>query len=293
MERLRDFDNRSLIIGILLGISLVLAIAVGIMGYRQVAADNPVQSAEGERAEELSVAPLAAGMPDYAEQMQLREQVERKLEKKVQSLIDAIIGRDRSRVRIHVALTFGREEVQVRRLNIALSVDHTKVVLDPVRYEYIEAARTAEEIERLSQLAIQAAGFDERRGDQIVVYAMPFDKTQELKARMEAEQGGKKKFWGIILFTPVALVTLLMLRWLLKRRFLSELREVIHRPQNKIAFFLSAGVFLCAYGLGWWGESLSWGEIGLLPGLFLLIVGGYGMFRSSESEPRQESQEDS
>ena len=293
MERLRDIDNRSLVIGFLLGISLVLAIAVGVMGYHQVSAENPVQNTEGEGEEDLLIAPLTSEIPDYAEQMRLREQVERKLEKKVQSLIDQIIGRDRSRVRIHAALTFGREEVQVRRLNIAVSVDQTKVVLDRHRYEYIEEARTAEEIERLSQLAIQAAGFDERRGDQIVVYAMPYDKTQELKARMDAEQGEKKKFWGIILLTPVALVTLLMLRWLLKRRFLSELREIIHRRQNKIAFFLSAGVFLCAYGLGWLGESLSWGEIGFLPGVFLLSVGGYGIFQVSGAESNREDREDS
>lgn len=293
MERLRDIDNRSLIMGILLGISLVLAISVGVMGYHQVSAEEPVQSAEGESEEELSVAPLAAETPDYAEQVRLKRQVERELEKKVKSLIDEIIGRGRSTVRIHAALTFGREEVQVRRLNIALSVDQTKVVLDPERYEYIEVARTAEELERLSQLAIQAAGFDERRGDQIVVHAMPYDKTQELKARMSAQQEERKQFWSKMLLAVVIVALLFLLRWLLKRNAFSGWREFIYRPQNKIAFFLSAGIFFCAHGLGFWGESLSWGEIGLLPGLFLLIIGGYGMLQSSRPELDQEDREDS
>jgi hypothetical protein len=292
MERLRDIDNRSLLIGLLLGISLVLAIAVGVMGYHQVSADNPVQSTEEER-ESLSVAPLAAEMPNYAEQVRLREQVERKLEKKVQTLIDGIIGRDRSKVRISVALVFGRDEVRVRRLSMALSVDQTKVILDPETYEYIEVSRTSEELEQLRQLAIQATGFDEQRGDQIVIHATPFDKTQELHARMSAQQEERKRFWSKILLAVVALVGLFALRWLLKRNILVELREFIHRPQNKIAFFLSVGLFFCAHGLGWWGESLSWGEIGFLPGLFLLIVGGYGIFQVSGAESNREDREDS
>ena len=293
MERLRDIDNRSLIMGILLGIFLVLAIAVGVMGYHQVAAEDPAQSAEGESEGELSVAPLATEMPDYAEQVRLREQIERKLEKKIQSLIDEIIGRDRSRVRVHAALTFGSVEVQVRRLNIALSVDETKVIFDPADGHYIEVLRTSEELEQLRQLAVQAAGFDERRGDLIVVYAMPFDKTQELQARMSAQQEERKRFWSKVLLAIVVVALLFVLRWLLKRNAFSGWREFIYRPQNKIAFFLSTGIFCCTHGLGLWGDSLSWGEIGFLPGLFLLIVGGYGILQLSGAESNQEDRETS
>ena len=198
-------------------------------------------------------------------QFQLKQQVERSLEKKVQTLMDQVIGKDRSRVRINVVLNFsqrntqqtlvepglqqviiseetneknsaeqGSEEQAVRnyevnrtlenvigsvgtidRISMALTVDKTKVVLDPESREYIEEPRQLEEIDQLAALAKEAIGFDEPRGDQMTVFAMEFDKTQEIRAKEEAEAEQTKDFWtGIainvakILGIIAALVTL-------------------------------------------------------------------------------------
>ena len=45
-------------------------------------------------------------------QFQLKQQVERALEKKVQTLMDQVIGKDRSRVRINVVLNFSQRNTQ-------------------------------------------------------------------------------------------------------------------------------------------------------------------------------------
>jgi flagellar M-ring protein FliF len=178
-------------------------------------------------------------------QFQLQQQVERVLEKKVQTLLDEIISKDRSRVRINVSLDFsqrntqkslvdpgeaqvvvseqttektsaeqGSEEQAVRnyeinrtiesiigtvggvsRLSMALTIDKTKVVMDRDTGDYLEADRPQDEIDKLADLAKQAVGFDGRRGDQLTVFAMPFDKTQELRTKQLEEAEEKKRFW--------------------------------------------------------------------------------------------------
>ncbi|MBT4502527.1 MAG: flagellar M-ring protein FliF [Gemmatimonadetes bacterium] len=178
-------------------------------------------------------------------QFELQQQVEKVLETKVQTLMDQVIGKDRSRVRINIALDFsqkntqtktvdpgqtqviiseetnekssaeqGTEEQAVRnyevnetvssiigqvggvsRMSMALTIDETKVVIDAASGDYIEEKRPDEEISRLADLAKEAVGFDDTRGDNITVFPMPFDKTQELKARQEAEAETRKEFW--------------------------------------------------------------------------------------------------
>jgi flagellar biosynthesis/type III secretory pathway M-ring protein FliF/YscJ len=234
MGQLRDIDNRSVIIGLLCGIIVMLVVALGIMRRHQATSALPVQSTEEESKEnDAAFTPSTAEMPSYVEQIQLQQQVEQLLEQKVQSLLDDIIGPGRSTVRIHATLIFSREHTEIHtaspgehrvllseetrekssaesgaeehaarnyevnrtireitgplgileRLNIALSVDKTKVVWDPDTKVYEEEDRSPEELSRLEGLARQAAGFDEQRGDQIVVYPMVFDKTQDLASR--------------------------------------------------------------------------------------------------------------
>lgn len=338
MEPLRGMDNRSLIIGLLLGISLVLAISLGVLGYHQTALST--RSTEDGGKDNLTASlPSPSEMPGYLEQVRLKQQLEQTLEQKVQSLLDDIIGKDRSTVRIHATLASSREgvpvqtvssgehgavieeaiheqalssqvpqvparnsddsrivqsitpPVKVQRLNIALGINHTQVVYNPHDGNYIEELRNPEEIDRLSQLTRQAAGFDEQRGDQIAVYPMHFDKTLDIARQLREQQTARKRFWNNAALTVGILALLLFLRWLLKRDAFSEIRECINTPLNKIALLVSAGVFLCANGLGFWGNSLSWREIGLLPGLFFLIVGGSKLFQVFRSESGHQDQE--
>jgi flagellar biosynthesis/type III secretory pathway M-ring protein FliF/YscJ len=230
-------------IGLLLGISLVLATWLGVMVYRHTPAILPTLSVEDENKGAITTSPPPRSEHlSYAEQIQLKQQIEQALELKTQSLLDDIIGVERSKVRIHTTLTFSREETQtqtlspgqngtvlaaeinektdssqmpqspvqnlgnrrivqnvtdplvkIQRLNIALSIDDTKVVYNPDTETYDVENRRPEEYEKLGQLARQAAGFNTHRGDQIAVKAFTFDKTQHIVDRLSAEQAERKQ----------------------------------------------------------------------------------------------------
>ena len=178
-------------------------------------------------------------------QFEMQQQIEKVLENKVQSLMDQVIGTDRSRVRINVQLDFDRMNTQrevfepgatqviiseetnetssaeqgteenairnyevnrtvqnivgsvgaVQRVSMALTIDKTKVVYDAAQAKYIEEERTQEEITKLAGLAKEAVGLDEERGDEITVFAMNFDKTQEIQAKEELEATARQEFW--------------------------------------------------------------------------------------------------
>ena len=187
--------------------------------------------------------PLAKAASRQFEQQLM---VEKKLERKVQTLLDEVIGQNRSKVRINVNLDFSQKTVQssnvdpgasqvviseetsesqsaeqgseenavrnyevnrtvqntigsvgqISKLTMALTVDATKVVpVEGQPGQFEEAEREAEEIDQLKQLAEQAVGFDETRGDQVTVFALRFDKSQELQAKEEAVSEERKEFW--------------------------------------------------------------------------------------------------
>lgn len=177
-------------------------------------------------------------------QFEMQQQVERVLEEKVQTLMDQVIGKERSRVRINVSLDFdqkqsqrkliepgasqvviseetqekssaerGTEEQAIRnyevnetienivgsvgavsRISMALTIDKTKVIINPDG-QYVEEDRALEEINQLSDLAKGAIGLNEGRGDEVTVFAMTFDKTQEIRAREEAQAQERQDFW--------------------------------------------------------------------------------------------------
>jgi len=83
---------------------------------------------------------------------------------------------------------------EISRLNMALTVDQTKVIIGEDG-RAIEQTRSADEIDNLAALAQQAIGYDELRGDAVTVFAMPFDKSQEIQARDEAIADDRKQFW--------------------------------------------------------------------------------------------------
>ena len=64
-------------------------------------------------------------------QFQLKQQVERALEKKVQTLMDQVIGKDRSRVRINVVLNFSQRNTQQTLVEPG-SVSYTHLTLPTI-----------------------------------------------------------------------------------------------------------------------------------------------------------------
>ena len=181
-------------------------------------------------------------------QFEMQRRVEDVLERKVQSLMDEVIGKGRSKVRVNVALDFSRQSSEERvyqpagaggsqlivseetnesssaergsqetavrnyevnrtvrnvigsvgtiaRISMALTVDETKLVIDPDTKEISVQNRSQSEIDQLEQLAQRAVGFDQQRGDQIQVFAMPFDKSQEVQAREQSIADQRREFW--------------------------------------------------------------------------------------------------
>ncbi len=177
-------------------------------------------------------------------QFEMQQQVEHVLQNKVQTLMDQVIGKDRSRVRINVVLDFDQTQTQrkvvepgasqvviseetqetssaekgteeqairnyevnetiqnivgsvgsVKRISMALTIDKTKVIIDP-QGNYVEEDRPTDEISKLAELAEDAIGLDQERGDVVTVYPMAFDKTQELRAREEQQVQERQEFW--------------------------------------------------------------------------------------------------
>lgn len=145
----------------------------------------------------------------------LQQQVERTLERLGQKTLDQTIGKERARVRVHAALNFNPSDssvypvnghvdrllgnrATVERLSIALTIDETKVSVDSLSGDFIEEPRPNEEIQQLADLLLDVVVFSAERGDQITVFPMPFDKTQELKGRQAAEAEQRKEFWTSI-----------------------------------------------------------------------------------------------
>ena len=142
----------------------------------------------------------------------LQQQVERTLERLGQQTLDQIIGKERARVRVHAALNFSPGDsavypvnghvdrllgnrATVERLSVALTIDETKVVIDSSSGDFIEEQRPSDEIQQLADLLLDVVVFSIERGDQITVFPMPFDKTQELQGRQAAEVEQRKEFW--------------------------------------------------------------------------------------------------
>jgi len=73
------------------------------------------------------------------------------------------------------------------------------------------------------------------------------------------------------------------LRWIWRRGDATGFANFLKETDSQTALLIATGVFLCAYALRMWGDSLSLGELGALPGLFFLLLGLSGLLRSSSS----------
>lgn len=172
------------------------------------------------------------GWKEVATNLEIQFQTERILENKVQTLMDQMIGKDRSKVRIDVALDISgmvsanndlKKNTGINRQAMVLVIDKTNVVIDTVadaRNSFIEVERSQEEIGKLAELASKAVGFDEQRGDRVIAFSLVFDKTQELTARQQEEQEASTKFWTDVAITVAKvlgiLATLLTLRFIIR-----------------------------------------------------------------------------
>ena len=332
-------DIRSIIIGALVGVVIFL---VGIGLWRragqEVVAPVDTITAESDRAD-AAMLPAGTGLLGPAQHFELKQRVEKSLGRKAQSMLDGIVGRARSSVRIDVALDLSHRSIErrihepradeivlneetsesqsaaqgsresavrsyavdretedivesgnlIRRLTMAVTVDKTKVIHDVETNSWREIDRPQEEIDQLRELMQQAVGFDNARGDEVTIYALRFDKSQAIQAKEAVIAIERRGFWTKIAKIAAILVALLVLRRFLRRADATGLMTFLKERDTQVALFIAVGVFLCAHALRLWGGSLSWGELGALPGLFFLILGAARIRRRSPAPPSPET----
>ena len=111
----------------------------------------------------------------------------------------------------------------------------------------------------------------------MTVFAMHFDKTQELKARQEWMAEERKQFWTQIAINMARIFALLALlftiRLIFKRGCSTTVAQFLTAPDSIAALMVAAGLFFGAYALGLWRAASSWQAISSVPGAFFLIIG--------------------
>lgn len=107
---------------------------------------------------------------------------------------------------------------EIKKLHVSVMVDGT-LVGDPPTYQ----ARSTEEMTKLADIVKTAVGFDEKRGDQIKLENVQFDKSMEIQQKADMEQQANIDLaitaaeWviGVIIVLFVLLRVLLpMMRWI-------------------------------------------------------------------------------
>jgi len=175
----------------------------------------------------------------------------------------------------------------VNRISLAITMDKTKVFHDVETNTFIEKDRDKKEIEQLEDVAKRAIGFNEVRGDAVTIFAMRFDKSQEIQAKESARAADRREFWtGVAInFAKIGaiLLALVVLQRIWRRSESAGFASFLRNRDSQAALLIAAGVFLCSHALHLWGESLSWGELGALPGLFFLLLGASRVCRHCSS----------
>lgn len=193
-------------------------------------------------------------------------------ETRVQSMLDGVIGGGRSHVRLAAVDWDDRGDVmRLKKLSMALTVDQTRVIIDPDTREIAEIDRPQQEIDNLASLAMQAAGLDVARGDQLTVFSMPFDRTQEIKARGTADQEERVGFWGKAL---VVVLVLGVVGAALRRGASGAIQG---------AAALAGAAFFGARVLGLGGTAMA-SSLALAAAVFLLVI-GIASLAGSRTEP--------
>jgi hypothetical protein len=188
MTKLRDIDLLSVGVGVVIGM-LVLAMGIHIRHHRAIGrgAAPPPSGMQKQRRPE-GPAPMMVG-PRVADLVRLEKQ----RQGKTQEILDKVIGKGRSLVRVTVVDWDDRGDViRLKRLSLALVVDQTKIVVDEEGGEVYSEPRSQEELAALTQLAVGAAGISRERGDRVVSDSRALTEARRFSSgRRQRRRGGR------------------------------------------------------------------------------------------------------
>jgi flagellar M-ring protein FliF len=107
---------------------------------------------------------------------------------------------------------------KIKRLSVSVLVDGT-VTGTPPQYQ----PRTREEMAKYLELVKNSVGFDEKRGDQIQLENIEFDKSLELALK---EEGTKQQWWDLGVNIALGIIGLILTLWFLYKVILPLVRWV-------------------------------------------------------------------
>jgi flagellar M-ring protein FliF len=107
---------------------------------------------------------------------------------------------------------------KIKRLSVSVLVDGT-VTGTPPQYQ----PRTKEEMAKYLELVKNSVGFDEKRGDQIQLENIEFDKSLELALK---EEGTKQQWWDLGVNIALGIIGLILTLWFLYKVILPLVRWV-------------------------------------------------------------------
>ena len=258
MTDAKRIDIRSLVVGVLCAVIILLLIALSNAKQEVEAVAPPPQS------------PTPTGYIDRFQQARLAA---RTIERHIRSIFGEWFGNDRSLVHVHAVLN---NDTSVQRQHIALGIDRTIPIQDPNIGEYVEESHAHEEIEPCDQMVREAAELGAERSDGITVFAVDFYKTQGIVARERTQAHARERFWTKEPLSAILpLILFHLLRWRVSRKLASDLAGFFARPDNRAAIMVSSGLFFCAGAPGYWEHLPNWNGLVAIPGACLLLVGLY------------------
>lgn len=98
---------------------------------------------------------------------------------------------------------------RVNRMTVSVLVDYKNV-------NNVEAARTADELQKIQELVSAAVGTDENRGDSVVVQTMPFDKPQMDEAGISWFEKNKQFVSSALKYAAFVAVAVLLLLFVVR-----------------------------------------------------------------------------
>ncbi len=145
-----------------------------------------------------------------------RQIAEQRLEQKLVTQLESIVGKDRAKVRISLQLDFDNSDINVVRMSVAVLIDG--------RYDYkgdetgevigapVYVAWDPRDLAVIEQLAKQTLGFDKARGDTMSVKNIRFRKPPEEpgKLKLQKSETRYKFIADLIRYLVVGLIIILV-----------------------------------------------------------------------------------
>ncbi|MCX8084754.1 MAG: flagellar basal-body MS-ring/collar protein FliF [Calditerrivibrio sp.] len=123
----------------------------------------------------------------------------------------------------------------VKRLTIAVVVnDKAEIVKDGKKETTKYVPRTKEELEKIKALVAKAAGFDEKRGDQIEVTNVSFDTSQTTESKLIEKEKMNELIIQISKYV-MALIMFLLFYFLVIRPILKKLGDIKETKTGELA----------------------------------------------------------